>query len=134
MSRIQAGISTAKAVKPITEVMNHAHALSGSRHMLMPRVRMSSVVVMKFREPSNWPTQKMAIDEAQRTSPNPWPGPATEPIALSGAYWVQPARLGPSPTKNDETSTRKATKVTQNDIMLKWGNGMSSAPAWIGKK
>src|SRR5258708_14670524 len=35
---------------------------------------------------------------------------------------------------NDDTRTRKATNVTQNDIMLKWGNGMSSAPTWMGKK
>ena len=37
-------------------------------------------------------------------------------------------------TKKDDISTRKATKVTQNDIMLKWGKGMSSAPTWIGRK
>ncbi len=131
---MQAGIRTANAVRPITEVMNHAQALSGSRHRLMPRVRMSSVVVMKFSEPNNWPMQKIPMDAAQRTTPMPCPGPETAPTALSGAYWVQPPKVGPSPTKNDETKTRKATKVTQKDIMLKWGKGMSSAPTWMGKK
>ena len=131
---MQAGISTAKAVKPITEVMNHAQALSGRRISDMPLLRMSSVVVMKFNEPSNCPTQKMAIEEAQRTTPSPWPGPATDPTALSGAYCVQPPKVGPSATKNDAISTRNATNVTQNDIMLKCGKGMSSAPTWMGRK
>jgi len=72
--------------------------------------------------------QKIPMEDAHRTSPNPWPGPATEPTALNGAYCVQPASVGPSPTKNDATSTQKATNVTQNDIMLKRGKGMSSAP------
>ena len=57
---MQAGIRTAKAVRPMTEVMNQAHALSGRRISDMPLVRMSRVVVMKFNEPSNWPTQKDA--------------------------------------------------------------------------
>src|ERR1700722_4551340 len=131
---MQAVIRTANAVNLITEVMNQAQALSGNRIRDMPRVRMSSVVVMKFSEPSNCPMQKMAIEEAQRTTPSPWPGPATEPTALRGAYCVQPPRVGPSGTKNDATRTRKATNVTQNDIMLKCGNGMSSAPTWMGKK
>src|SRR5882724_4562272 len=119
MSKMQAGMSTAKAARPMQEVMNHAQALSGSRHRLMPRVRISSVVVMKFNEPSNWPTQKMPIESAHRTTPDPSPGPPTSPIALSGAYWVQPPRVGPVPTKNEDTRTRNATKVTQKDIMLK---------------
>src|SRR5580658_4980665 len=134
MRRMQAGINTAKAVRPMHDVMNQAQALSGKRHRLMPRVRISSVVVMKFSEPSNWPTQKMAIESAHRTTPVPSPGPPTSPIALSGAYWVQPPRVGPVPTKNEDTRTRKPTNVTQNDIMLKWGNGMSSAPTWMGRK
>src|SRR5580698_5176000 len=72
----------------------------------------------------------MAIESAQRTTPVPSPGPPTSPIALNGAYWVQPPRVGPVPTKNEDTKTRKPTNVTQNDIMLKCGNGMSSAPTW----
>src|SRR5579859_959502 len=134
MRRMQAGINTAKAVNPMQDVMNQAQALKGSRHMLMPRVRMSKVVVMKFRDPSNWPTQKMAMEVAQRTTPQPSPGPPTGPNALRGAYCVQPPRVGPSLTKNDDTRTRNPTKVTQNDIMLKCGNGMSSAPTWMGRK
>src|SRR5258708_31275638 len=134
MSKMHAGINTANAVKPMTEVMNQPQALSGSRIRDIPLVRMSSVVVMKFKAPNNWPTQKRQIELAQRTTPRPSPGPPASPIALNGAYCVQPPRVGPAPTKNDETSTRKATNVTQNDIMLNRGNGMSSAPAWMGKK
>src|ERR1700685_911806 len=125
---MQAGISTANAVSPMTEVMNQAQALSGSRISDMPLVRMSRVVVIKFSEPSNCPTQKIAIQLAHHTTPIPSPGPPTEPIALNGAYCVQPPNVGPFSTKNDATRTRKATNVTQNDIMLKCGNGMSSAP------
>src|SRR5438876_486920 len=51
-----------------------------------------------------------------------------------GQRSVQPPRVGPSPTKKDETRTTNATNVTQNDIMLNRGKGMSSAPTWIGKK
>src|SRR5260370_28345246 len=134
MTRIQAGINTAKAVSPIQEVMNHAQALSGSRMRLIPLTRRSSVVLMKFNDPSNWPIQKSAIEVAQRTTPRPWPGPAIPPTALSGAYWVQPPRVGPSPRKNDDIRTMKARNVTQNDIMLNHGKGMSSAPTWIGRK
>ena len=83
---MQAGIRTANAVRPITEVINHAHAVSGSRIRDIPLVRMSRVVVMKFSDPSSWPMQKRAIALAQRTTPRPWPGPPTEPIALNGAY------------------------------------------------
>src|SRR3979411_269581 len=78
--------------------------------------------------------QKMAMEVIQRTTPKPRAVPATEPMAFSGAYCVQPPRVGPSPTKNDETRTRKATNVTQNDIMLKCGKGMSSEPTCMGKK
>ena len=30
--------------------------------------------------------------------------------------------------------TTKPVNVTQNDIMLKCGKGMSSAPTWMGRK
>src|ERR1019366_6426476 len=126
--------NTANAVSPMHEVMNHAHALSGRRRRLMPLTRRSSVVVMKFSEPSNWPTQNSPMEAAQSTTPRPWPGPATEPTALSGAYWVQPPSVGPSPRTNDDMRTRKAVNETQNDIMLNRGKGMSSAPTWMGRK
>src|ERR1700740_3124046 len=118
MTRIQAGNSTAKAVSPMQEVINHAQAVSGSRIRLIPLTRRSSVVVMKFNAPSNWPTQKSAIEVDQRTTPRPWPGPAAPPTALSGAYCVQPPSVGPSLRKNDNIRTTKAVKVTQNDIIL----------------
>jgi hypothetical protein len=71
MSRMQAGIRTAKAVSPMSEVMNQAHALSGSRIRDIPLQRISRVVVMKFKEPSSCPMQKMPMEEAQRTTPKP---------------------------------------------------------------
>src|SRR5579864_88856 len=131
---MQAGINTAKAVRPMTDVMNHPQTVRGRRHMLSPLVRMSSVVVMKFSDPNSWPTQNKPIEIAQSMTPLPCPGPETAPTALSGAYCVHPPRVGPSLTKKEESSTRKPLKVTQNDIMLKWGKGMSSAPTCIGKK
>src|ERR1700740_1553638 len=134
MTRIQAGNSTANAVSPIQDVMNHAQALSGRRIRLIPLTRRSSVVLMKFNEPSSWPIQKRAIEVAQRTTPKPWPGPLTEPTALAAAYWVQPPKVGPSPRKNDDTRTTKAANGTQNDIMLNRGKGISSAPTWVGRK
>src|SRR5579859_607571 len=116
---MQAGMSTENEVRPMHEVINQAQVDMGSRHMLMPLHRRSSTLGMKFNAPNNWPTQKIAIEIAQITTPEPWPGPATEPTALKGAYCVHPPRVGPSPTKNEETMTQNATKVVQNDIMLK---------------
>ena len=100
----------------------------------MPLVRMSSVVVMKFNDPSNWPTQKRAIEVAQRTTPSLRRDRQPTQPHSRGAYWVQPPRVGPSPTKNDATRARNPAKVIQKDIMLKRGNGMSSAPTCMGKK
>src|SRR5271168_1413655 len=133
-TRIHAGMSTANAVNPMHEVMNHAHAVMGRRMRLMPFTRRSSVVVMKFNEPKSWPTQKRAMEIIHKTTPRPWPGPETAPTELSGAYWVQPPRVGPSPRTKDDIKTMKATKVTQNDIMLKRGKGISSAPTCMGRK
>src|ERR1700685_542990 len=134
MHSMQAGISTAKAVSPMQEVMNHAHAESGRRMRLMPLTRRSRVVVMKFNEPRSWPIQNSAIEIIHSTTPHPWPGPPTGPTALRGAYWVQPPRVGPSLTKNDVIKATKAQNVTQNDIMLKRGKGICSAPTWLGRK
>src|SRR5438309_180096 len=117
MSNTQAGNRTANAVRPMIEVMNQAQALKGIRQRLIPLVRISSVVVMKFNAPSNWPMQKRAIEVAQRTTPVPSPGPATDPTALRGAYWVHPPRVGPSPTKKDEIRATNPANVIQNDIM-----------------
>src|SRR5208337_4202582 len=134
MTRIHAGINTAKAVSPMHEVMNHAQALSGRRMRLIPLARRSSVVGMKFSEPNNWPTQNSAIEAAQRTTPVPCPGPPIGPTAFRGAYWVQPPRVGPSAVKNEAIRTTKPVHVTQNDIILKRGKGISSAPTWMGRK
>src|SRR5258708_27550883 len=124
MTTIHAGINTANAVRPMHEVMNHAQAVSGSRIRLMPLTRRESVVVMKSEAPSNWPTQNRAMEIIQRTTPRPWPGPATDPTELSGAYWVQPPRVGPSPRMKDAIMTTKARNVTQNELMLIRGKGM----------
>src|SRR6266403_5579882 len=102
---MHAGINTEKAVSPMHEVMNHAQAVRGRRMRLMPLTLRSSVVVMKFNAPNNWPTQKSAMEIIQRITPSPWPGPATAPTELSGAYGVHPPRVGPSPTKNDDIRT-----------------------------
>src|ERR1700737_1285423 len=131
LSRIrskQAGRSTANASNPMHEVMNHAQVQMGMRIRVMPLARKSSVVAMKLSEPNNWPTQNKAMDIAQRFWPHSRPGPASLPIALKGAYAVQPEIGGPSGIKNAAMSTRKATKVVQKDIMLKRGKAMSSAP------
>src|SRR6266478_10118922 len=129
-----AGRRTAKAKRPMHDVINQAQVEIGRRERVMPLVRRSRVVAMKFNEPSNWPTQKSPIEIAQRFCPQARPGPASLPTALSGAYAVQPEIGGPSGIKNAVMSTRNATKVTQKDIMLKRGKAMSCAPIWIGRK
>src|SRR5258708_40021762 len=130
----QAGRRTAKASKPMHEVMNQAQVQMGMRIKVMPLVRRSSVVAMKLREPRSWPMQKRPMEMAQRFCPQPRPGPASLPTALSGAYAVQPEIGGPSGMKNARTRTTKAASVGQKDIMLKRGNAISSAPIWMGRK
>ena len=110
-------------------VMNHAQVEYGMRMNVIPFVRRSSVVAMKFSDPRSWPMQKIAIETAHNVWPSPSPGPDALPTALNGAYAVHPESAGPSGMKNAATSTAKATNVTQNDIMLKRGNAMSSAPS-----
>src|SRR5437588_2549817 len=133
-----------------TAVVNHAQQVNGIRIKDMPRVRMFSSVVMKFSAPSNEPMQKIAMLMIQRFTPAPCPGPATFPSALKGGYPVQPP-IGPtvplppaqadSPsllnqapmvafpsTKIADNKTRNPTSVTQNDIILRKGKAMSSAP------
>src|SRR5205823_14746527 len=105
MSKMQAGMSTAKAARPMQEVMNHAQALSGKRHRLMPRVRISSVVAMKFNEPSSWPTKNRAMEVGHRTTPVPPPCPATDPTAVNGPNAVQTPRVGPALTKKHNHRT-----------------------------
>src|SRR5882672_12220812 len=131
---MQAGRSTAKASKAMQEVMNHAQVQIGMRINVMPLARRSSVVAIKLRAPSREPMQKMAIEIAQRFIPQSMPGPASLPTALNGAYEVQPEIGGPSGMTNARISTRNATSVVQNDIILKRGKAISSAPIWIGRK
>src|SRR5581483_11839758 len=130
----QAGISTAKASSEMHEVMNQAQLTMGMRAKVIPLVRKSKVVAMKFRAPSSEAIQNTKIDRPQRVCPTACPGPGSPPTALRGAYAVQPDNGGPSPTKNAETKMQNATKVVQNDIMLKRGKAISSAPIWIGRK
>ncbi len=125
---MQAGRSTANASSDMHEVMNHAHVHNGMRISVMPFARRSSVVAMKFSEPSSDAIQKIAIEIPQRLAPHAIPGPASLPIALSGAYSVQPAMGGPSGITKASISTTHAANVVQNDIILNRGNAMSSAP------
>src|SRR5712692_11617974 len=135
-SRIPPPSSTGNESSASTAVVNHAQQVSGMRIIDIPRVRMFSSVVMKFKAPSNEPTQKIAILIIHRFTPAPWPGPATFPNALNGAYPVQPP-IGPTvplPAANDAPSfenhaptvtlpsakiavsnTTNPTKVTQKD-------------------
>jgi hypothetical protein len=64
-------------------VTNQDQTVSGSRIMLIPRARRSSVVVMKFKAPSREAMQNRAMLTIHKSSPRPRPGPA-EGIALSG--------------------------------------------------
>ena len=82
---MQAGSRSAKASKPMQAVINHAHVESGMRESVMPFVRKSRVVAMKFSEPSNCPIQKSAIETAQRFWPIASPGPASFPTELNVA-------------------------------------------------
>src|ERR1700741_3343562 len=125
ISNKHAGRSTAKANKPMHEVMNQAQVQMGMRMKVMPLVRRSSVVAMKLSEPRSCPTQNRAMEMAQRFWPHASPGPASLPTALKGAYAVQPEIGGPSGMKNAVMRTRNATKVIQNDIMLKRGKAIS---------
>src|SRR6266403_384836 len=131
---MQAGRSTANASSAMHEVMNQAQVQIGMRMRVMPFARRSRVVEIKLSAPSKDPMQKMAIEIAQRFIPQPIPGPASLPTALKGAYEVQPEIGGPSGMTNARTNTRKATSVIQNDIILKRGKAISSAPIWIGRK
>src|SRR6266478_520417 len=134
INNTHAGRRTANAKRPMHEVMNQAHVLIGRRESVMPLVRRSSVVAMKFNEPSNCPTQKSPIDIAHKFCPQASPGPASEPTALKGAYAVQPEIGGPSGTKNAAMRMQNARNVIQNDIMLNRGKAISSAPIWMGRK
>src|ERR1700704_5414001 len=128
ISNKHAGSSTANASSAMQEVINHAQDEIGMRISVMPLVRRSSVVAMKFKAPSSDATQNSAMEIPHSVCPIPRPGPASEPTALSGGYAVQPEIGGPSGTKNAAIKTTKARNVTQNDIMLNRGNAMSSAP------
>jgi hypothetical protein len=83
--RTHAGRRTENAMRPITEVMNHAQVQNGIRASDMPFVRRSSVVAMKLSDPSSCAMQKVPIEMTQRVCPQPCPGPASLPTALNGA-------------------------------------------------
>src|SRR5271155_5016082 len=85
MSKMHAGRSTAKASNAMHEVMNQAQVQMGMRMKVMPLARRSMVVAMKFNAPSSEPAQNRAMEMAHRFCPQPRPGPASEPTALSGA-------------------------------------------------
>src|SRR6267154_78354 len=116
---MQAGRSTANASKAMQDVMNHAQVQIGMRIRVMPLARRSRVVAIKLSAPSREPMQKMAIEMAQRFIPQPMPGPASLPTALSGAYEVQPGIGGPSGTADARTNAINSARRVQNEIILK---------------
>jgi len=65
-------------------VVNHAQQVGGMRMSVIPRVRIFTSVVIKFKAPNSEPTQKMAILMIQRFTPAPSPGPALFPSQLRG--------------------------------------------------
>ena len=99
----------------------------------MPLVRRSSVVAMKFSDPSSEAMQKTKI-EIPRGLPESLAGTGILADGAQRSISVQPAIGGPSGTKNAAIKMQNAMNVVQNDIMLKRGKAMSSAPIWIGRK
>ncbi len=65
ISNKQAGRRTANANSEMQEVMNHAQLTIGIRASVIPLVRRSRVVAMKFREPSKDAIQKTKIESPQ---------------------------------------------------------------------
>src|SRR4029077_12152976 len=94
-SKMPPAKSTGKESKARIAVVNHVQTVRGIRIKDIPLARMLRTVVMKFKAPKSDPRQNMAILMIQRVCPNPWPGPATWPRALSGAYAVQPEMGAP---------------------------------------
>src|SRR5271155_478684 len=115
ISSTQAAKRTAKLSKLRIAVISQAQQVSGMRMSVMPLHRRSTVVTIKFKAPSKEPTQKSAMETAQRFCPIPSPGPALLPTALSGGYAVQPEIGGPSLTNRVATREHKAKNVTQNE-------------------
>ena len=64
--------NTPKANRPITAVVNQPHTVNGMRIKVMPAVRISSVVTMKFSALRTEARQKMAIEAIHKS----WPMPA----------------------------------------------------------
>jgi hypothetical protein len=132
--RTPAASKTAKANRLITAVVSHPQHVSGIRSSDMPRVRISSTVVMKLIAPISEPAQKRAILTTHSVIPWPMPGPAIAPAALRGGYAVHPEIGAPPSTTNAEQSTRNDSAVVQNDSMFNRGNAMSGAPICRGRK
>ena len=76
--------STANPSNPRIAVTNQLQQVSGSRIMDMPLQRRSMVVAIKLIAPISDAPEKMAMLNTQRVCPNPSPGPARGPTALSG--------------------------------------------------
>src|SRR5258708_39738086 len=109
-----AGSNTAKASNAMQEVINHAQDEIGIRINVIPLVRKSSVVAMKFNAPSRDATQNNAMEIPHKVCPMPRPGPASEPTALNGGGAVPPGDGGPPGKKNTATRTTNAPKLTPN--------------------
>ena len=83
-NKMPAANNTPKASRPRMAVTNQDHTVRGIRMRVIPSVRMSMVVVMKFKAPSKAATQKMAMLTIHKVWPVPNPGPAISPNALRG--------------------------------------------------
>ena len=126
---MQAGINTANAVKPMQEVMNHAHTRQRQAHQahaLAAHVERGGDEVQRAQQ----------LSDAEDTDGN-------RPQHLAGSlsrtgHRTQRAQRSVSRPAGERRSLgneegrhrprQNATNVTQNDIMLMCGNGMSSAP------
>src|SRR2546430_10117702 len=75
INNTHAGRRTANAKRPIQGVMNQAHVLIVRRERVIPFVRRSNVVAIKFSEPSNWPTQKVQSISPTNSVPRLAPAP-----------------------------------------------------------
>src|SRR5690348_11923353 len=121
---MQAARSTPNASSARHAVMNHPQTVKGMRISERPLARRSMVVPRKLIADISEPPQKSAMLTTHRVWPNPKPGPATSPTALSGAYDVQPLIEAPPGTNAEASSAIIARNVVQNESMLMVGKAM----------
>ena len=127
-SKIPPAKSTLNASRLRIAVTSQAHTVSGMRHSVMPGARRSTVVAIKFSEPSGDAAEKIRMPASQSVWPMPSPGPVISPMPLSGGYAVQPLMGAPPGTAKAASTQKNAISVSQNDSILRRGNAISGAP------